>query len=424
VAFFSHQITKAQSFTKRLLKRDIVSERVFVTGIGIISAIGNEVQEVLSSVYLKKSGLGFSSYLKTILKDEIPVAEVKASNAELLDKLKLISKATHTRTAMLGMIAANEAIRSAKIENINDARTGLISGTSVGGMDRSEIFLKEFLLDNKKGKLRNIIGHDCGDSTDKIAEYFNIRDYVTTISTACSSAANAIMLGARLIKNNLLDRVIVGGVDSLTTFTLNGFNTLMILDRQPCRPFDETRSGLNLGEGAGFLVLESERYVNRNKKEFLCEVSGYGNACDAFHQTASSPEGIGAGIAMRTALEVAKLKPSDITYINAHGTGTPNNDLSEGKAMETVFENKVPYFSSTKSFTGHTLGAAGGVEAVLSVLSIKHNLIYPNLNYNNPVKELSISPVVELIKDVEVKNVLSNSFGFGGNNTTLIFSKC
>lgn len=401
-----------------------MSERVFVTGIGIISAIGNEVQGVLNSIYLKKTGLGYSLYLNTILKNEIPIAEVKVSNAELLDKLELKSSQTYTRTALLGMIAVREAISSAQIENMNDARTGLISGTSVGGMDRSEIFLKEFLVDNKKGRLRNIIGHDCGDSTDKIAEHFKISNYVTTISTACSSAANAVMLGTRLIKNNILDRVIVGGVDSLTTFTLNGFNTLMILDRQPCRPFDETRNGLNLGEGAGFLVLESEKYVERNKKEILCEHKGYGNACDAFHQTASSPEGIGAGIAMRAALEVAGLTPADITYINAHGTGTPNNDLSEGKAMEHVFKSKVPYFSSTKSFTGHTLGAAGGVEAVLSVLAIRHNLIYPNLNFLNPIKELTITPVTDLIKDVEVKNVLSNSFGFGGNNTTLIFSKC
>lgn len=401
-----------------------MSDRVFVTGIGIISAIGADVNEVLESMHLSRSGLVFSSYLDTIYKNEIPVAEVKVSNQELLDRVGFKSSQTYTRTALLGLIAAKEAIACARIENMNDARTGLISGTSVGGMDRSEIFLKEFLTNNKKGRLRNIIGHDCGDSTDKIAEHFNIHDYITTISTACSSAANAIMLGARFIKNNLLDRVIVGGVDSLTTFTLNGFNTLMILDRKPCRPFDETRSGLNLGEGAGFLVLESEEYVAKHKKKNLCEVKGYGNACDAYHQTASSPEGIGAGIAMRTALEVAKLKPADITYINAHGTGTPNNDLSEGKAIENIFKSNVPHFSSTKPFTGHALGAAGGIEAVLSVLSIRHNLIYPNLNFSILIKELNHKPVTELIKNIEVKNVLSNSFGFGGNNTTLIFSKC
>lgn len=401
-----------------------MSDRVFVTGIGIISAIGADVNEVLHSVNEKKSGISYTDHLQTIYKSEIPVAEVKISNEELAQSLGLKSFQHFTRTALLGLNAAKEAIASAGIRNMNDARTGLISGTSVGGMDRSEIFLKDFLKDNKKGRLRNIIGHDCGDSTDRTAAYFNIRDYVTTVSTACSSAANAIMLGARLIKNNLLDRAIVGGVDALTVFTMNGFNTLMILDRQPCRPFDETRSGLNLGEGAGFIILESERYISKNKKEILCELKGYGNACDAYHQTASSPEGIGACIAMRSALKVAGLSPDDITYINAHGTGTPNNDLSEGKAIENIFEKKIPYFSSTKSFTGHALGAAGGIEAVLSVLSLMHNLIYPNLNFVNPIKELNVKPVSDLIRDSEVKNVLSNSFGFGGNNTTLIFSKC
>ncbi|MDD5570086.1 MAG: beta-ketoacyl-[acyl-carrier-protein] synthase family protein [Bacteroidales bacterium] len=400
-----------------------MSDRVFVTGIGIISAIGNSSDEVLNSINLKKSGIKLSSYLDTVYKNEIPFGEVKFSNKELSEKLKINSGQIITRTALLGMLAAKEAINHAQIKNISEARTGLISATSVGGMDRSEIFYEEFIADNKKGRLRNIIGHDCGDSTEKIADMLGIKDFITTISTACSSSANAIMFGARLIKNNMLDRVIAGGVDSITKFTLNGFNTLMILDRQNCRPFDEKRNGLNLGEGAGFIVLESERIINKNKKEILCELKGYGNASDAYHQTASSPDGFGACIAMRKALEAANLKPEEIDYINAHGTGTPNNDLSEGKAIENVFESKIPYFSSTKAYTGHTLGASGGIEAVLSVLAIKNNLIFPNLNFENQMKDLKITPVKELIKNIEVKNVLSNSFGFGGNNTTLIFSK-
>lgn len=399
-------------------------QRVFITGVGIISAIGNNVHETLESVYLEKSGLGFSEFLSTIFKYEIPVAEVKVSNKKLGEKLGLHPSHSYTRTALLGLLAAREALVNAQIENVSDARTGLISGSSVGGMDRSEKFYKEFLSDNKKGRLRNIIGHDCGDSTAKIADYFCINDFVTTISTACSSSANSIMLGARLIKNNILDRVIVGGVDSLTTFTLNGFNTLMILDPKPCRPFDETRSGLNLGEGAGFLVLESERVLEKKNKKIYCEVKGYGNACDAYHQTASSPDGDGAKLAMMKALDVACLSPADISYINAHGTGTPNNDLSEGRAIENVFKSSMPFFSSTKSFTGHTLGASGAIEAVLSVLSIEHNLIFPNLNFTNPMNELKLVPVTHLIKNAEVNNVLSNSFGFGGNNTSLIFSRC
>lgn len=401
-----------------------MSNKVCVTGIGMVSAIGNNVQEALKSILLQKSGLGFTSYLDTIYKDEFPVGEIKLSNLELAKSVGISSPQSYTRTALLGLIAAKEAIENAVITSVTDCRTGLISATSVGGMDRSEIFLKDFIANQRKGKLRNIIGHDCGDSTEKIAKYFHIKDYITTISTACSSSANAIMLGARLIKNNLLDRVVVGGTDALTIFTINGFNSLMILDREPCRPFDETRNGINLGEGAAYLVLESERIAQQHNKKVLCEVKGYGNSCDAFHQTASSPEGKGAGLAMKKALEVAQLSTDEISYINAHGTGTPNNDLSEGNAIANVFGSRIPMFSSTKPFTGHTLGASGAIEAVLSVLSIRNNLAYPNLNFITPMKELGIVPLSELTDTISIKNVLSNSFGFGGNNTSLVFSAC
>ncbi|MBE9481232.1 MAG: beta-ketoacyl-[acyl-carrier-protein] synthase family protein, partial [Bacteroidetes bacterium] len=329
----------------------------------------------------------------------------------------------YTRTALLGMIAAKEAVISSGIKDISEVRTGLVSATSVGGMDKSENFFSSFIQDNQSGKLIDIVTHDCGDSTEKIADFLGIKDYITTISTACSSSANSIMFGARLIKNGILDRVIVGGTDSLTKFTLNGFNTLMILDKTGCKPFDNNRDGLTLGEGAGFLVLESERAVNSANKEILCELKGYNNSCDAYHQTASSPEGYGAYLAMKGAIDMSRLSTKKIDYINAHGTGTVNNDLSEGKAIEKIFDNKIPKLSSTKSFTGHTLGAAGGIEAVLSVLSIKHQTIFPNLNFGQQMKELNFSPLTSLIKNVKINNVLSNSFGFGGNNTTLIFSR-
>ena len=400
-----------------------MSDKVFVTGIGIISAIGNNAAEVMNSLNQSKSGIGFTTHLNTIHRNELPVAEVKSSNEELLKIAGLAIGQGYTRTALLGMIAAKEAVISSGIKDISEVRTGLVSATSVGGMDKSENFFSSFIQDNQSGKLIDIVTHDCGDSTEKIADFLGIKDYITTISTACSSSANSIMFGARLIKNGILDRVIVGGTDSLTKFTLNGFNTLMILDKTGCKPFDNNRDGLTLGEGAGFLVLESERAVNSANKEILCELKGYNNSCDAYHQTASSPEGYGAYLAMKGALDMSRLSTDEIDYINAHGTGTVNNDLSEGKAIEKIFDNKIPKLSSTKSFTGHTLGAAGGIEAVLSVLSIKHQTIFPNLNFGQQMKELSFSPVTSLIKNVKINNVLSNSFGFGGNNTTLIFSR-
>jgi 3-oxoacyl-[acyl-carrier-protein] synthase-1 len=400
-----------------------MSDKVFVTGIGVISAIGNNTAEVMNSLNLSKSGIGFTTHLNTIHRNELPVAEVKPSNEELLEIAGLANGQGYTRTALLGIIAAKEAVVSSGIKDISEVRTGLVSATSVGGMDKSEHFISSFIQDNKSGKLIDIVTHDCGDSTEKIADYLGIKDYITTISTACSSSANSIMFGARLIKNGILDRVIAGGVDSITKFTLNGFNTLMILDKNFCKPFDNNRNGLTLGEGAGFIVLESEKAANSANKEILCELKGYNNSCDAYHQTASSPEGYGAYLAMKGAIDMSRLSTEKIDYINAHGTGTVNNDLSEGKAIEKIFNNKIPKLSSTKSFTGHTLGASGGIEAVISVLSIKHQTIFPNLNFGQQMKELNFSPVTSLIKNIKINNVLSNSFGFGGNNTTLIFSK-
>lgn len=398
-----------------------MSKRVFVTGIGIISGIGNNVEETLESLRLKRSGIEHIKYLSTIHKGVIPVCEVKLSEEELIEKSGLDKSKSYTRATLIGIIAAAEAVKSAQISDIKEKKTGLISGTTVGGMDKSELHYKDLLTSTNH--IEFIESHDCGDSTERIADYIGVKEFVSTTSTACSSAANSMMLGARMIKNGLLDRVIAGGIESLTRYHMNGFNTLMILDRETCKPFDENRQGLNLGEGAAFLVLESEDIIKETGKKVLAELTGYGNSCEAFHQTASTPEGKGAYAAMKEALDKSGLKPEQIDYINAHGTGTDNNDLSEGRAIQNLFGNNIPKVSSTKSYTGHTTSAAGGVEAVISVLCIQNNMIFPNLNFKTQMKELSFKPVTELLENVKVDHVLSNSFGFGGNNSALIFSR-
>jgi 3-oxoacyl-[acyl-carrier-protein] synthase-1 len=320
------------------------------------------------------------------------------------------------------MMAASEALVNAG-NGAMPVRTGLISSTSVGGMDLSENFYAGYRKGPHKGKLRNMVSHDCGDSTERIADLLGIIDYVSTISTACSSAANAIMFGSRLIKNGFLDRVVVGGTDALTKFTLNGFNALMIIDKGGCKPFDENRAGLTLGEAAGYIVLESEQMASQKSKKIYCELKGYGNANDAYHQTASSPEGDGPYMAMKMALDMSGLPIEKIDYINVHGTGTSNNDLSEGKALVRLFGQKVPKFSSSKAFTGHTLGAAGGIEAVLSVMCIEHQMIIPNLHFQTPIAGLGLVPETQFIQPVGINHVMSNSFGFGGNVSSLIFSR-
>jgi 3-oxoacyl-[acyl-carrier-protein] synthase II len=397
-----------------------MSGPVCVTGMGIVSAIGHNLEETYASLAASKTGIRSITHLESIHKSEFLAGEVTLSNEELKEKLG-ITQEGYGRGALLGILAAREALLSAGITDTTEARTGLISSTSVAGMSTTENYYRVLFTNTEH--ISCLDAHDCGDITERISGYTGISHHLSTISTACSSAANAIMLGARLIRNGLLDRVLVGGADSLSKFTLNGFNTLKILDTNWCRPFSDDRAGLNLGEGAAFLVLESEEQLKRTQKPILGRVVGYGNANDAFHQTASSPEGLGAELAMRKALKVSGLDVRAIDYVNAHGTGTPNNDLSEGKALLQIFGQAVPKFSSTKAYTGHTLAPAAAIEAVISLLSMQHNCIFPNLNYSGPMKEFNLVPVTQLLKNVELNYILSNSFGFGGNCSSLIFSK-
>ena len=394
---------------------------VFIAGVGAITAIGNTIAQCLSSLEKEEPGMSGIAYLETIHRGTIPVAEVKLSNRELAAISGL--PANTSRTALLSSIAAKEALDDAGIENIASLRTGFISANTVGGMDKTEKFFADFLSAPSKGRLREVINHECGCVTELVADQLGIHNYVSTISTACSSSANAIAFGARLIKHNMLDVVVAGGTDALTKFTLNGFNTLMILDRDYCKPFDENRMGLNLGEGAGYLVMVSDKVAATLQNRLYGKLSGYHNANDAYHQTASSPDGTGSFLAMTGALARSGLQPSDIDYINLHGTGTQNNDLAEGTAIQRLFTAPYPRMSSTKSYTGHTLGASGGIEAVLSVLSIKHGMVYPNLRFTTPITDLGFVPQTNFIKNEEINHVLSNSFGFGGNCTSLIFSK-
>ena len=245
-----------------------MSAPVFIAGVGAISAIGNNIAECLDAFKKEKAGMADMVYLDSVHRNKIPVAEVKFNNDELA-AISGLSPAI-SRTAHLSMIAAKEAVDDAGIENFSSLRTGFISANTVGGMDKTENFFKAFLSDNAKGKLKNVVHHECGSITELVADQLAIKNYISTISTACSSSANAIFFGARMIKHNMLDVVVAGGADAITKFTLNGFNTLMILDNEYCKPFDENRRGLNLGEGAGYVVLVSERVAKQLKKRAYC----------------------------------------------------------------------------------------------------------------------------------------------------------
>lgn len=398
-----------------------MSENVYIAGVGLISAIGSGVNETLASLEEHQAGIGHVTTLDTIHKGKLPVAEVKQTSTELASLTGLPEGIS--RTALLSMMAAREAYDDARLDEYTRFKKGFISANTVGGMDKTEEFFSPFLSNPASGgRLRNVLYHECGSVTELVADRLGVKDFVTTISTACSSSANSIFFGARLIRHKKLDIVIAGGTDALTKFTVNGFNTLQILDDQPCMPFDENRRGLNLGEGAGYVVLMSETAVKELGKDCYCRLSGYSNANDAHHQTASSPDGQGSYLAMKNALEQSALEPSDIDYINLHGTGTANNDISEGTAIKRLFHPSYPAMSSTKSFTGHTLGASGGIEAVLGVLAIRHGIVYPNLRLTTRMEALPFTLEKNFLKNQQINHVLSNSFGFGGNCSSLIFS--
>ena len=397
-----------------------MNNNIVITGEGIICAIGQDKQSVLDSLQHKHSGIGTMQFLRSCHK-ELPVGEVPLSNDDMRSQLG-VKDTMINRTTLMGMLAVRQALEDAAIQcdavKEKPLRLVLISGTTVAGMDITEDLFDQF--SHSDAALQCLRYHSAGASTRLIAEYFDIFAEYTTISTACSSAANALMLGARMLSAGEADIVIAGGAEALSLFHLNGFRSLMILDHEPCRPFDATRAGLNLGEGAAFLVMETEESATRRGVTPHAYLTGYGNACDAFHQTASSDNGEGAYLAMTEALQMAGLKPSDVQYVNAHGTGTPNNDLSESMALKRVFGENMPLISSTKSFTGHTTSASGGIESVICLLALQHQFVPANLGWSQATDGGIVPTMGE--DHCHLQHVVCNSFGFGGNDTSLVFS--
>lgn len=392
--------------------------KIVVTGIGIISPIGNSVTENHAALQVGACGLTSLELFATRYATLLKFGEIKITNEDLKQQLGVTTKGV-TRTTLLALHAFQQAVkdRGLSAEELQSSDTALINGNTIGGMSESE----NLYLDANKNEVGSeyISSYNLGTVNMYIQQRYKIGGVVNTFNTACSSSANAIAYGARLIQNGFAKRAIVGGTDSLAKFTINGFNSLGILSSTLCKPFDAGRSGLNLGEGAAFLVLEKEE--DAKGKKIYAEVSGWGNTNDAYHPSSLSDNGDGPYLAMKEALEVAKLKPEQIGFVNAHGTATENNDEKESVAMKRLFE-KVPAFASTKSNIGHTLGAAGAIEAVFCILNLMHQEVYANLRFENTIETTGLIPVTQYTK-MNLEHVMSNSFGFGGNCSSLIFSK-
>lgn len=401
-----------------------MAERIVITATGIISALGRGTKQHADALINKKAGMRHPLHLQTKHAQEFVCGEVDYSNDELASLLELPTGDNgYTRTTLLALVAMQELMQNTDTKLFADNSFALINANTVGGMCSVEDMYPDFLSDKTEGAfLKYIDTLDCAESTLNIARHFQLKPFIATISTACSSSANALILGARMIQNGVIQRAICGGCDALSRFTLNGFNSLKNVDKEQCRPFDGNRFGLNLGEGAAYLLLEKESDAVARGAEILAIFSGYANTNDAYHPTAPSPDGTGAMRTMGQALQKAGLSEADIDYINAHGTATINNDPAEGKAIQMLFSSKQPAFSSTKAYTGHTLAAAGAIEAFFSILAVREQKAWPNLNFNTPMEEMNIQPVTE-VKDIHINHVISNSFGFGGSNVSLIFSK-
>lgn len=387
-----------------------------VTGMGILAAPGFGIEEVWEAIQKGQSGLKPLTLFESPRYGQVLTGEVQRDLTELGAPLR------GSRSDRLAWLAACQAIESSKINLQSCAeRAGVLLGCSVGGSFDSERFLTA-LIKQGKMRVRPTRFHECASAIEIIADDFGLYGPSMAVATACSSGALAIATAADLIMAGEADVMLAGGADSLSRMTWGGFHSLLLVDSAGCRPFDANRAGMSLGEGAALLVIEAEEIARKRGATILARLAGWGASCDAYHATAPHPQGAGAAAAMRSALRRASLDPKAIDYVNAHGTGTRDNDVAEASALKAVFSEKMPPVSSTKRFFGHSLAASGAIEAVVCIEALRRGQMPPNIGFNTPDSAIGLEPVKEL-KPASLTHVMSNSFGFGGNNAVLIFSR-
>jgi len=334
-----------------------------------------------------------------------------------------------SRADCMAMAATVEALTDAGLFAAPDplrGEMGVVIGGGAGGMLECEEVYRDYLLGAGRGlAYSRFASFCCASSADRIASQMGLMGPKTTFMTACSSGATAIGYARDLVRTNRTPVVICGGTEPLCRLTYAAFNALQAVDPEHCRPFDKNRQGLSLGEGSGIMILEALSHARQRGARIYGEILGYGVSCDANHMTAPDPEGAGAALAMRRALDDAGVPAEAVDYINAHGTATPANDLMETKGIKTVFGRRAYHIpvSSTKSMIGHTLGAAGAIEGVAAVLAIHHRFIPPTIHHQTPDPQCDLDFVTEGARASDINIVLSNSFAFGGNNTAVVFGK-
>jgi 3-oxoacyl-[acyl-carrier-protein] synthase II len=398
------------------------SKRVVITGMGIFCSIGKDIEEFLQSLRKGKSGIGPISLFDTSKYPSKIGAEIRNYEPEEFFSKKDLKRLS--RTDQFALIAAEEAIKDSGIQSFPPEQVGICLGAGAGGMFEAEAYHREILLEGKSSPSL-LLPFIPSFTTSRVAERFGFSGPKATVTTACSSSATSIGYGADLIRNGRANAVVCGGSDALSELTFGGFNSLKAMDPSPCRPFDRRRAGMSLGEGAAILVLESLDEAGKRGAKIYAEFLGYGIGGEAYHITAPEPTGTAEARIIEQAIEESGIKPSEIDYINAHGTGTPLNDKVETLSIKKVFGERVYSIpvSSIKSMVGHCLGSAGAIEAVTSILSIIHGFVPPTINHQERDEDCDLDYVPGKSRHMEVKVVLSNSFAFGGNCTTLVFGK-
>jgi 3-oxoacyl-[acyl-carrier-protein] synthase II len=395
--------------------------RVAVTGIGAVTALGPDALSLDRG--LRQGSCGIR---ELTLFDPSGYRSHLAAQAPDPEGFEEMSRAS--RPDRFGLQATLEAVRQAGLEAHELAAAACIFGTGSGGAIETESYLRHLLAQDGGEAAADpalLISHQPASVTDLVCRAFGIHGPRLTIMTACSSSATAIGYAGDLIRLGRVSCAVAGGAEGLCRLTYSGFNALRALSPEPCRPFDVARKGISLGEGAAVLVLEEAERARARGATILGYLGGWGITADAHHMTAPHPEGDGAARAMQSALADARLPPEAIDYINAHGTGTPQNDAAETAAIRRVFgaqATRIPV-SSTKSMVGHTLGAAGAVEAVTSLLCLRGGYLPPTVHLETRDPTLDLDFIGPSARMLQAEVVLSSSFAFGGNNTVLVFQR-
>jgi 3-oxoacyl-[acyl-carrier-protein] synthase II len=402
------------------------SKRVVITGLGVITSIGDTVPSFEKALFEGRCGIGPISLFDTQGFPTQTAAQINGNDLKTDFQTRDIKRAS--RCDLLGLIAAREAFSNAGnlLEKYQSDNIGIVLGGGAGGMLSWEHYRRAAWKGGKKPDASPVLAASPGTLTDLIGNHYILTGIRSTVTTACSSSATAIGYGFDLIRSGTQKVVISGGSESLSELTFAGFNSLKVTAPDFCRPFDKHRQGLSLGEGAAVLVLEDYNHARKRGANIWAEVLGYAINSDAFHLTSPDPSAKGVSRVMATALKNSGIEPIQVDYINAHGTATKINDKMETKAIKNVFgKDKAGSLaiSSTKSMVGHCLGASGAIESVATILALRNQVAPPTIHYETKDPDCDLDYVPNQARPMEIKIALSNSFAFGGNNSTIVFGK-